>query len=100
MDYTQNSARAHRNTLVTDSLTPIAGGVQGTTNQEEELACAAILPQDLTIPQPNSQQRVPLDRRPYGSIKVKTAVDTKDGTPTNDKLMRLVMMVLRSGADR
>ena len=67
MGYTQNSVRAHRNPLITESLTPITGGVQGTANKDEEGACAAILPQDLMIPQPDSPQRVPLYRRLYGA---------------------------------
>ena len=68
MGYTQNSARAHGKLLVTDSLTPtpLACGVQGTTDREEEWTYAEALPHDLTIPHNDSRQLVPLNRRSGG----------------------------------
>ena len=76
MGYAQYSVRAYRKLLVTVSLTPmpVACGIQGTTQREEEWTWtyAEASPHDLTIPHTNSQQRVPLYRRSSGSSKIMT----------------------------
>ena len=62
LGYTKNSAEANRILLVTNSLipTPVASDIQGNTNIEEKWMYTGALPDDLTIPHPDSRQRVPL----------------------------------------
>ena len=91
MGYTRISMRAYRDPFATYSLTPMAVCVQGATSQELGWACATLLPQELTRPNHDSQQRVPLYLRLHDNIKTETA-DTKKSNSTNNKGMRLVMM--------
>ena len=74
----------YRDPFATDSLTPMAGSVQGDTSRELGWGRATILPRELTTPDHNSQQCVPLYGGMHDTIWTETA-DTKKGDTTNTR---------------